>query len=148
MNKNFILSGLVATVVNLLLNATFYFIFLKDFYAANPTVSEEFMKQLNREELIGWAMVVTSVTMGFFIATVINWSGATTFVSGLKNGFITGFLFWTSVNFGLFASSNHFSQASVFVDTPCSATAMAVSAAAAAWVLGKGSKNKNNIVSP
>jgi hypothetical protein len=141
--KNFILAGFVATVVNLLLNAAFYFIFLKDFFAAHPSVSEEFMKQLNREELVGWAMVVTSVTMGFFITTVINWSGATTFISGLKNGFITGFLFWTSVNFGLYASSNHFSQASVLVDTPCSATAMAVSAAAAAWVLGRGKTKKH-----
>jgi hypothetical protein len=143
-NKKFILAGFVATVVNLLLNAVFYFIFLEDFYASHPTVSEEFMKQLHREELIGWAMVVTSVTMGFFIATVIHWSGATTFISGLKNGLITGFLFWTSVNFGLYASSNHFSQASVFVDTPCSATAMAISAAAAAWTLGRGKQTRKN----
>jgi maspardin len=142
MNKNFLLTGLATTIVNLLLNAVAYFIFLKDFFASHPAGSEEFMKQLNRDQLIGWAMVVTSLTMGFFITTVIKWSGATTFVSGLKNGLITGVLFWSSVNFGLYASSNHFSQASVFVDTVCSATAMTISAGVAAWMLGRGRKKK------
>lgn len=140
MSKNFMLSGLTATVVNLIMNAVAYFFFLKDVFRAHPPVSAEFHKQLVRpaDQLIGWAMVVTSLTMGFFIATVIRWSGARTFVSGLKNGFIVGFLFWSSVNFGLYASSNHFSLTGVWADLPCSATAMAVAAAAAAWVLGKG----------
>lgn len=145
MSKNFIFSGLAATVVNLLMNAGAYFLFLKDVFDAHPPVSEAFQKQLVRpaDQLIGWAMAVTSITMGFFIATVIQWSGARTFASGLKKGFIVGFLFWSSVNFGLYASSNHFSQTGVFADLPCSATAMAVAAAVSAWVLGKG-ENKLN----
>ena len=140
MNKNFILSGLVATIVNLLIVAGLHFLFLKDIMQANPPVSAEFHQQLIRppDQLIGWAMVATSLTMGFFIATVIKWSGARTFGSGLKKGFIVGFLFWSSVNFGLYASSNQFSQVGVFADLPCSALAMAVASAVAAWVLGKG----------
>lgn len=142
MNKNFIISGLAATVVNLLLNAGAYFLFLKDVFAAHPPVSAEFQKQLVRpsDQLIGWAMVVTSVTMGFFIATVIQWSGARTFVSCLKKGFIVAFLFWTSINLGLYASSNHFSQVGVFADLVCSVTAMTIAAAVSAWVFGKGKK--------
>jgi hypothetical protein len=95
MNKNFILSGLIATVVNLILNAGNHFLFLKDVFEAYPPLSTEFQKQLVRppDQLTGWAMVVTSLTMGVFIATVIKWSGATTFTSGLKKGFIVAFLF-------------------------------------------------------
>ncbi len=139
MNKNFILSGLTASIVNLVLNAGAYFLFLKDVFEANPPVSEAFQKQLVRppDQLIGWAMAATSLTMGFFIATVIKWSGARTFMAGLKKGFIVGFLFWSSVNFGLYASSNHFSLTGVLADLPCSALAMTVAAAASAWVLGK-----------
>jgi hypothetical protein len=48
MNKNFILSGLTATVVNLLLNAGAYFFFLKSVFEAHPPVSAEFLKQLQR----------------------------------------------------------------------------------------------------
>jgi len=140
MSKNFLAAGLLTTVVNLLLNAAAYFLLLKDFYHAHPAVSEEFMRQLHRppDQLVGWAMVVTALTMGFLITTAMRWSGATTFATGLKNGLILGMLFWGSVNFGLYASSNFFSYATVFVDYACSATAMTLSGAVAAWMLGRG----------
>ena len=141
MNKKFLISGLITTVINLLLNALAYIVILKDFYHSHPTVSEEFMKQLHRQQLIVWAMVITSLSMGFLITTVMKWSGAKTFASGLKYGFIFAFLFWSSINFGLYASSNHFSEASVFVDSACSVTAMTISAAVAAWLLGRGKIN-------
>jgi hypothetical protein len=76
--------------------------------------------------------------MGFLITTVMKWSGAKTFASGLKYGFVFSLLFWGSVNFGLYASSNFFSQTTVFVDYACSVTAMTISAAVAAWMLGRG----------
>lgn len=144
MNKNFLISGLITTLINLLLNAVAYIFILKDFYQSHPAVSEEFMRQLHRQpdQLIIWAMVATSLLMGFLITTTMKWSGAKTFMSGLKNGTIIGFLFWGSVNFGLYASSNFFSQATVFVDLLCSATAMTISAAFAAWMLGAGKNNK------
>jgi hypothetical protein len=140
MRKTFIASGLVTTVTNLLLHSAVYFLFLKGFYRSHPAGSEEFVGQLHRgpDGLIGWAMAVTSLAMGFLIAIIMKWSGAATFVSGLKRGFILGFLFWASVNFGLYATSNYFSQASVFVDTVSSAVIMTISAAVAAWMLGRG----------
>jgi hypothetical protein len=140
MNKKFIISGLLTTVTNLFLNAAAYFLILKDFYRSHPVVSEEFMKQLHRgpDQLIGWAMAVTALAMGFLITTAMRWSGATTFVSGLKYGSVFALLFWASVNFGLYASSNFFSSASVFVDYACSVTAMTLSGAFAAWMLGRG----------
>jgi hypothetical protein len=140
MKKRFILSGVVTTFVNLLLHAAVYFLFLKDFYRTHPAVSEEFMKQLSRPPggLVGWAMAVTALTMGFLITTVMDWAGARSFGSGLKYGSILGLLFWASVNFGLYASSNFFSTASVFADYACSAAVMTLSGAVAAWMLGKG----------
>jgi uncharacterized membrane protein YphA (DoxX/SURF4 family) len=110
MNKTFLLAGLVTTVVNLLLHAANYFFILKGFYQSYPAGSEEFMKQLHRPpgQLILWAMVVTSLAMGFLITLAIKWSGAKIFASGLKYGFLFALLFWASVNFGLYASSNFF----------------------------------------
>lgn len=140
MNKKILITGLLATAVNLLLNAGTYFIFLDKFYQSHPVVSQEFMKQLHRQpnQLIGWALAISALTMGFLITIIIKWSGAKTFAAGLKYGCIIGLLFWSSVNFGIYASSNHFSQATVFVDLVFSATAMAIAAAVAAWVLGRG----------
>lgn len=136
-NKRFIITGLATTVVNLALHAAAYFLFLKDFFRAHPAVSDDFSEQLARGpgELIGWAMAVTSLAMGFFITTIIAWSGARTFTSGLKRGGIIAILFWASVNFGLYASSNHFSLASVLADTVSSALVMTISGAVAARML-------------
>lgn len=138
MNKKYLVTGIITTVVNLLLNASAYFFLLKDFYRSYPAVSEEFMKQLHRQpgELIMWAMAVTSLAMGFLITLVIKWSGAKTFVSGLKYGFIFALLFWGSVNFGLYASSNFFSNITVFVDYACSVSAMTISGAFASYLSG------------
>lgn len=139
MNRNFLLSGLVTAAVNLVLHAGVYFVFLKNFYATHPAGSEEYVKQLNRppDQLIIWALLVSSLAFGFFITTTINWSGAKTFGSGLKYGLILGLLYWTSINFGLFSAQNIFSLPSVFADLACSTFVMTISGAVSAWIQGK-----------
>lgn len=144
MNKKFLVTALVTTIVNLLLHTAAYVFILKDIYQSYPAVSEEFNKQLSRppDQLLIWAMAVTSLSMGFLITMVMQWAGAKTFLSGLKYGFIFSLLFWASVNFGLYASSNHFSTTSVFVDYACSVSAMTVAASVSAWFLGRAHTNK------
>jgi len=140
MNKRFFLTGLATSFSSLLLNAAAYVFILKDVYRAHPTVSEEFMKQLHRPpgQLIVWALAVTALAMGFLVTTAMKWSGARTVASGLKRGFVFAALFWGAVNFGLYSSSNYFSSQAVFVDYACSVTAMTLSGALAAWLLGRG----------
>ena len=143
MNKRFLITGLYTTIINLLLHAIGYTLVLKDFYQSHPAGPEEFVNQLHRkpDQLIVWALVATSVTMGYLITLIMKWSGAKTFLSGLKYGSIVGFLFWGSVNFGIYASSNVFSQAGMFVDLICSGTSMTIAAACAAWILKLGKKS-------
>jgi len=139
MDKRFLISGLATSVSSLLLNAAAYVFVLKGVYRAYPAISEEFMKQLSRppDQLIVWAMAVTALAMGFLVTTAMKWAGARTFASGLKYGSVFAALFWGSVNFGLYASSNHFSTQAVFIDYACSVAAMTLSAALAAWLLGR-----------
>jgi hypothetical protein len=101
------------------------------------------MKQLNRppDQLVIWALLVSALAFGFFITTTIKWSGAKSFGSGLKYGFILGILFWTAINFGLFSAQNIFSLPSVFADLGCSAFSMTISGGVSAWVLGKVNSN-------
>ena len=90
-------------------------------------------------------MAATSLTMGFFITLVMKWSGARTFGEGLKKGALMGFLFWGSVNFGLYASANIFSLAGVFADLVSSATIMTLSGAFAARALNPVKKQSVNL---
>lgn len=140
MNKQLLFAGLVATVANLVLHAVVHLLWLKDVFQSYPPISEEFQRQLIRpaNQLVGWAMAVTALTMGFLIATAMRWAGARTFSSGLKKGALFGLLFWASVNFGIYASSHHFSKVSVFIDFASSSVIMMLSCAVAAWVLGRG----------
>lgn len=140
MNKNFILSAIVTALTNLVLHSITYFAFLKNFYTNHPVGTEEYLKQLNRpaDQLVIWALLVSAFAFGFFITTTIKWSGAKTFISGLKNGLVLGFLFWTAMNFGLYSAQNIFSLPSVFADLACSMFAMTISAGVSACILGKG----------
>jgi len=139
MKRYFFISGIITSAVNLTLQSSIYFIFLKKFYASHPAGSDEYMEQLNRppEELVIWALLVSALAFGFFITTTIKWSGARSFSSGLKYGFILGVLFWTAMNFGLYSAQNIFSLPSVLVDLLCSAFSMTISGAVSAWILGK-----------
>ncbi len=142
MNRNFFISGLVTSVINLMLHVTVYAIFLRNFFASHPAVSVEFSRLLNRsaDQLIVWAMIATSLTMGYLITLLMYWSGARSFLEGFKPSFLMSVLFWSSVNFGLYASSNHFSIASMFADLACSAACMTIAGAFAAWMLGRNSQ--------
>ena len=143
MNKKYFISGFVTSLVNLLIHAITYFGFLKNFYTNHPVGSPEYLKQLNRpaDQLVIWALLVSALAFGFFITTMINWSGARTFATGLKNGFIMASLFWTAMNFGLFSAQNIFSLPSVFANLACSAFSMTISAGISAWILGIGKTN-------
>jgi hypothetical protein len=140
MNKNYFISGLITSIANLLIHTGTYFGFLKSFYASYPAGSTEYLKQLNRpaDQLVIWALLVSAFAFGFFITTMIKWSGAISFSSGIKYGFVLGLLFWTAMNFGLYSAQNIFSLPSVFADLACSTFAMTISAGVSAWILGKG----------
>jgi len=143
MNRKIFLTGIITSAVNLILQAGTFFVFLRKFYAAHPAGSDEYMKQLNRptDQLVIWALLVSALAFGFFITTAIKWSGARSFCSGLKYGFILGVLFWTAMNFGLYSAQNIFSLPSVFADLGCSVFSMTISGAVSAWFLGKVSSN-------
>ena len=147
MNIRFFISGMITSVVNLILQASIYFIFLKNFFATHPAGSDEYLKQLNRpsDEFVIWALLISALAFGFFITTTIKWSGAKTLRSGLKYGFILGVLFWTAMNFGLYSAQNIFSLPGVLADLLCSAFSMTISGAVSAWILGKGTNRRQDL---
>jgi len=144
MNKKFLVAAVVTTVVLFLLNGIMYAAILKNFFLSHPAVSPEFTRQLYRtdDQLIWWAVVACSLAIGLMVTKVISWSGARTFATGLKSGFIFGFLFLCSVDLGLYASTNNFTLAGALADMACSTVVLTISGAVAAWVLGRGRQQK------
>lgn len=144
MNRKFFLTALITSAVNLVLQAVASFALLGKIYAAYPAGSDEYMRQLNRshDQLVIWALLVSALAFGFLITTAIKWSGARNFGSGLKYGFVLGILFWTGINFGLYSAQNIFSLPGLFADLACSASAMTLSGAVSAWLLGRSSQDE------
>ncbi|MCL4755183.1 MAG: hypothetical protein KJ015_33845 [Myxococcales bacterium] len=90
--------------------------------------------------MVLWALALSALAFGYFITTVVHWSGAKNWSGGLRAGAIMGTLFWAGVNFGLYASSNNFSLAGTLADLACSALCMTLSAGFAAWLLHSGQR--------
>jgi len=147
MSRKFILAGLITTVVLFVLNAIVFVAYLDSFFHSHPAVSKDFMDKLYRpqNELIIWATVLCSVSIGFLVTTVIYWSGARTFVAGMKSGFIFGLLFLCAVDMGLYASTNNFTIEGALLDLLSSTATITLSSAVAAWVLGTGKKQIINL---
>lgn len=142
MSARFVVTGLLTSLLNLVLHVAFFVLFLKDFFAAHPAGPPEFLRQLNRglSELIPWSLAASALALGFLVTLVVRWSGAKGFVSGLRTGALFGFLYWAGINFGLYASSNNFSLPSTLADLVCSALCMTISAGFAAWMLNPTTK--------
>lgn len=136
----FLLTVLGTSLVHLALHVLAYGLVLRHVFLAFPAGTPDFVRQLQRPagELVVWAMALTAVSMGWFITTMVRWSGAKTAGEGLRRGAVLGSLFWIAVNSGLYASSHHFSLPSVLVDTPLSALCMTLGSAFAAWMLNAG----------
>ncbi len=143
MNKKFILSALVTTVVLFILNAIVYVAFLKDFFHSHPAISTDFMNQLYRpdDQIIGWAVIACSIALGVLVTTVINWSGARNFSQGLRKGFNFAILFLLAVDLGLLGTTNNFTTEGAFADIICSTITVTLSSAIAALMLGRGGNN-------
>jgi hypothetical protein len=139
MNKSFIAASIITAIVLFILNAIVFVFILDDFFHHHPAVSQEFTNQLYRpaDQLIWWATILSAVAIGFLVTTVIKWSGARSFVSGLKPGFTFSILFLCTVDFGLLASTNNFTTAGAFADLTCSSITVGLSGAVAAWALGR-----------
>jgi len=147
MNKKFFIAGVVTSAVHLLMHVLAYVLLLKDLYERYPAIPEGIPGQWERMpgRLVPWGLAVSSLAFGFFITLLMSHTGARTFLAGLKTGFAPALLFWSSINFGLYASSYMFSSVSLFADLACSTTIMTVACAVSARVLGSGANRLKTI---
>lgn len=112
MTARFVLTGLLTSLVHFVLHALGYFLVLKQVFSAHPGGTEALQRQLVKgaDQMVLWALALSGLAFGYLITTAVRWSGASSWASGVKTGAIVGTLLWAGVNFGLYSSSNHFSE--------------------------------------
>ena len=90
--KNFLVSGIVAGIVNFLLGWVFYGILFKDIYPQNENMNMLFI-------------FLGCMTSGLFIAYIFTkWAGITNPITGIKAGAVIGLFTSLSMNFFMYSS--------------------------------------------
>lgn len=133
----FLLTMLATSILHLGLHVASFTFVLRHVNDRYPAGEPAFLQQLQRPmgELVMWAMALTSLAMGWFITTVMRWSGAHSGGQGLRRGLALGLMFWIAINSGLYASSHFFSLPGMVADTLLSALCMTIASGFAVWML-------------
>ncbi len=126
--KNFLISGIVGTIVYFLLGWLFYAILFKDFFPPNPNEGEENMLMI----------FLGCLAYAFFIAYILlHWAQISTLVTGAKAGAIIGVfngLYW---NFFYMAMNPGYPYESFAVDMIIMTVSSAIVGAVIGVVNGK-----------
>lgn len=138
MNTNkTLLGGLAGGVTFFLLGGLIYGVLLKNFMSEN--CNQSFMRPM--EEMIWWAMILSNLAQGFFLAIIIGWSKDTGLMSGAKMGGIIGLLLGLSIDTGFYAMSTMFlNPTAMLVDIIAVTVMTAIGGAVIGWVMGMGKK--------
>jgi hypothetical protein len=122
--KNFLVSGIVAGIVNFLLGWVFYGILFKDIYPQNENMNMLFI-------------FLGCMTSGLFIAYIFTkWAGITNPITGIKAGAVIGLFTSLSMNFFMYSSMSVNYQ-NLALDVIITIVISAFMGAAIAFVNGK-----------
>lgn len=128
-----LIGGLVGAVVFFFLGWLIYGVVLSDYMLNN------YDQSLSRpeEDMIWWAMILSSLASGFLIAVILNWSNSITCMDGAKKGAILGFLLSVSLDFSFYSMSTMFlSFTPVIVDVITYVVYWAIAGAVVAYAMG------------
>jgi len=134
MKTNKILCGGIAgAVIFFFLGWLIYGILLSDFMLNN------YDQSLSRaeEDMIWWAMILSNLASGLFLALILSWSNTLTIVEGAKKGAIIGFLLALSMDLSYYSMSTMFlSFTPVVVDIVIYTILWTITGAAVVWFMG------------
>ncbi len=134
MNTNKVLvTGLIAGVFSFLLGGLMWGVLFKGLLPNNvPGLAKP------DSEMIWWAMVVSNLVFGIFLAYVfIRMGNVTDWMTGAKEGAIFGLLYAVSLDMGQFAMTNMHTMNSILADIGLNTVYCAITGALIGWWLGR-----------
>ena len=133
MNKNFLITSVVAGITLFALGALIYGFLLMDYFEAAAGV--EGMYKDTPEFLflvLGELLTATALTL-----VVVTWAGTQDFMAGLKAAAMFGLLIGLGFNLTFYATSNIFNLTSALVDVGVTIIRFGVTGGVAALVMSK-----------
>ncbi len=90
-----------------------------------------------QEDMVMWAMVVSNLVWGLFLAYVfVQWANVSTWQGGASAGAIMAFLISLAYDTGFFAMTNMYTLQDVAIDVALNTLYVAVVGAVIGWWLG------------
>jgi hypothetical protein len=133
-SQKFVLAGVAAGIVSLLLGWVVYGMLLKDFMANNLYAPNMMKKD---EDTIWWSLIVGQLLMGFFLAYIIGKANANSPGAGATIGFVAGLLVCLGVNLTMYGVTNFMgSMKGIAADVIVTAIITAIGGAVVGWVYG------------
>jgi hypothetical protein len=133
-SQKFVVAGVAAGIVSLLLGWVVYGMLLKDFMA-NNLYAANMMK--SDQETIWWSLIVGQLLMGFFLAYVIGKANANSASAGATIGFVAGLLVTLGLDLTFYGVTNFMgSMKGIAADVIVSAVMAAIGGAVVGWVYG------------
>lgn len=134
MNTKILKGTIYGGVVYFLLGWLVYGILMADFGAAN------YNQCANRPQadMVWWAIILSNLIYALLLTLVLNWSGASVIIDGLKNGALFGLLFVSIIDLSFYSMTTMFySIGAMFVDIAVSTILAAIIGAVIVLVWGK-----------
>ena len=134
MNTNKILvGGIVGGVAFFFLGWLIYGMILAGFMTANS--NQCMMRPMG--EWLWWALILSNLMWGFFVAVLFSWTNTTGWMDGAKKGAIFGLLTSLAIDLGYFSMSTMYSNLhAVFVDILATVVMVAIGGSLIAWAMG------------
>jgi hypothetical protein len=132
-----LLGGIAGGVAYFLLGWIVYGVLLIDFTTAN--YNQCAMRPM--QDMIWWALVLSSLAFGFLLSIVFGWSNTTGLMAGAKVAAIIGILLSLFNDLSFYAMSNMYSNLiTVVVDIIVFTIMSSVAGIVVAWVMSMGKK--------
>ncbi len=124
--KNVLISGIVGGIAYFFLGWLIYGILLMDYMES----ISPFIAGVNRpeSEFIWWAMIVSNLLTGIFIAFILDIGKVSGWMNAAKTGAIAGFLVSCSFDLNFYAMTNMVSRRAMLVDVIASTIMIAIGA--------------------
>ena len=136
MNTNkIIIGGIVGGVALFFLGWLIYGMLLMDYMNANSNTCA----MRPEEDFVWWAMILSNIISGLFIALVFSWAGVKTVMKGAQTAALVAFMVALFVDLSMYSMSESFSGlTAVGIDVAAFVVMFAIAGAIMAWVMNRG----------
>jgi hypothetical protein len=127
-----LIGGIIGGVVYFFLGWLVWGVLLKDMMSAPESVAR------GDENFIMWAMIVSCIVYGLFLAYIYNkWAGISTFSTGASAGALIGGVLSLFIGLAQHSMLNYVSLQQVALDVVASAVVTAIIGGIIGWYLGR-----------